>query len=95
VGSFPAGASPYGSLDLSGNVWEWVADWFDYDYYHTYPKEDWPDNPTGPDDTGAKVLRGGALDLSVNMRTSSRGRNSPPDDRDSYVGFRCSRGTSP
>ena len=33
VGSYPAGASPYGALDMAGNVWEWVNDWYNGSYY--------------------------------------------------------------
>ena len=56
VGSFPAGASPYGALDMAGNVWEWVADWYDGDYYRRSPGS----NPAGPDSGGYRVLRGGS-----------------------------------
>jgi len=45
VGSLPAGASPYGALDMAGNAAEWVADWMDVDYYEVSPRE----NPQGPD----------------------------------------------
>jgi len=61
VGSFPAGASPYGALDMVGNAWQWVADVYQSDYYQQSPAI----NPAGPpatlppsDATG--VLRGGA-----------------------------------
>ena len=44
VGSYPAGASPYGALDMAGNVWEWVNDWYDRSYYSSSPGS----NPPGP-----------------------------------------------
>jgi len=44
VGSYPNGASPYGALDMAGNVWEWVADVYDFTYYSNSPTE----NPLGP-----------------------------------------------
>ena len=44
VGKYPTGASIYGATDLVGNVWEWVADWYDGSYYGKSP----PQNPTGP-----------------------------------------------
>ena len=85
VGSYPAGASPYGALDMAGNVWEWVADWYDANYYANSPSR----NPTGPDSGDARVLRGGSwLNLQDNMRTARRGR-SYPDFRFDYNGIRC------
>ena len=45
VGSYPAGASSYSVMDMSGNVWEWVADVYDPEYYANSPAE----NPTGPE----------------------------------------------
>jgi eukaryotic-like serine/threonine-protein kinase len=56
VGSYPAGASPYGALDMAGNVWEWVNDWYDENYYESSPSE----NPQGPSSGDDRGLRGGS-----------------------------------
>jgi eukaryotic-like serine/threonine-protein kinase len=87
VGSKPAGASPYGALDMAGNVWEWVADWYDSNYYDSSPRE----NPTGPSDGSYRVLRGGSwLSSDYYVRAANRS-NAYPVNRGSYVGFRCAR----
>ena len=57
VGSYPAGASPYGALDMAGNVREWTNDWYQDNYYSISPGNN-PQGP-GPGAWGLKAVRGG------------------------------------
>ena len=85
VNSHPAGASPYGALDMAGNVWEWVNDWYSDTYYSQSPYA----NPTGPETGTTKVLRGGAWANDwFYMRVAVRG-NPLPTHAHNRVGFRC------
>lgn len=87
VGSYPGGVSPYGALDMAGNVYEWVADWYDEDYYKNSPSR----NPSGPSKKSSRVLRGGSWNDRANgMRASNRAGDDPAD-RLYYRGFRCAR----
>ena len=83
VGSYPAGASPYGALDMAGNVAEWVNDWFDYETYSVSPKR----NPQGPAAGEARVVRGGNWD-SVPDWVRCAWRDGWEPEASSY-GFRC------
>ena len=87
VGSFPASASPYGALDMAGNVWEWVADWYSEDYYRTSPRE----NPAGPSDGTRRVLRGGSRDFIGGYARSAFRSDGDPGYSYGYLGFRCAR----
>ena len=88
VGSFPSGASPYGVMDMAGNVWEWCADWYDSGYYRKAPTK----NPPGPTSGKHRVLRGGAWlnDDTFHLRCAARGWHAPKLTFH-YVGFRCVR----
>jgi sulfatase modifying factor 1 len=91
VGSFPSGASPYGALDMAGNVWEWVADWYDDSYYADSP----PENPSGPDSGTVRAMRGGSwFDTESWVRCTVRHQN-PPWSRCDDVGFRCAMPAEP
>ena len=101
VGSYAAGASPFGALDMAGNVWEWVADYYNPKYYAESPAT----NPTGPENGGLEhlhVIRGGAFqDGLFDLRVSNRGYEVGPDltklpNESAYygrssvkIGFRC------
>jgi len=85
VGSFPEGASPYGLLDMAGNAAEWVADYFDFNYYRVTPDH----NPTGPTQVLDHGLRGGSF-ASTNNQTTTYFRDSSHSARTNIrVGFRC------
>jgi formylglycine-generating enzyme required for sulfatase activity len=85
VGDYPTGASPYGVMDVSGNVFEWVNDWYQYDYYSVSP----PSNPPGPVSGTYKVMRGGGwTDRWLYVRAAARISNSP-SLRAAWAGFRC------
>ncbi len=85
VGRRPAGASPFGACDRAGNVWEWVADWYDAGWYGRSPRID----PPGPAGGTLKVMRGGCWESgAVDLRVSCRRPELPQAWADN-VGFRC------
>jgi len=87
VGSHPDGASPYGALDMVGNVSEWVADWFLDVYYDQSPDT----NPRGPSSGWERVFRGGSWYTgSWYSRSSSRDMY-VSDYNEGDLGFRCAR----
>ena len=85
VGTRPQGVSPSGALDMSGNVSEWVADWWHARAYSYAALR----NPEGPERGHVRVVRGGSFyDGDAHLRTSYR-YGIEPQGRLSTVGFRC------
>jgi len=79
-----------GLYDMSGNVWEWCADWYGSDYYSKSPGK----NPLGPDTGKYRVFRGGSwIGLANTMRVDFRGLNAPVP-RTFDGGFRCVSGSN-
>ena len=87
VGSYPSGASPYGALDMAGNVDEWVNDWYDAGYYSVSPAS----NPTGPTSGQSRVVRGGLWYSSWNNVRASDRHGIVPSNGDNGLGLRCAR----
>lgn len=86
VSEYIRGASPYGALDMSGNVCEWVNDFYNKNYYQTSPAT----NPAGPVWGEYRVLRGGSFSSSVDLiRTASRFWALPSAAYEKFNGFRC------
>jgi formylglycine-generating enzyme required for sulfatase activity len=88
VGLYPSGASWAGALDLSGDVWEWVQDW--YGPYPASPQT----NPTGPVSGTYKVLRGGSWTDAGGLMRSTLRHHDTPDLRNGNIGFRCAAAES-
>jgi len=91
VGSFEAGASWCEALDMAGNVWEWVADWYQEDYYAVSPAS----NPTGPETGVTRVLRGDSWFYGANTVRSAYRYGSSPGNTEIDWGFRCVVALSP
>jgi len=89
VGSYPLGASPYGVMDMAGNVYEFVMDYKNPYYYEEYESGAWPANPINEVGTD-KGIRGGSWDTpDVLVRVSYRSAGGGTDGRGQTVGFRC------
>lgn len=85
VGSYPEGASVYGVMDMTGNVWEWVNDWYTETYYKDSPS----DNPGGPEGDTNRVLRGGSWAAQPVVQLVASRSFDPYFNSSSDVGFRC------
>ncbi|MBI3961514.1 MAG: formylglycine-generating enzyme family protein [Deinococcus sp.] len=83
VGQFPSGASPYGALDMAGNVWEWTSS-----LYQAYPYSA-TDGRENPSASGNRVFRGGSFNFVASFVRSAVRAPFDPTGRGSNVGFRC------
>ena len=88
VGFFPTGASPYGAMDMAGNLMEWCQDWYSRNYYEVSPKK----NPPGPAQGAYRVLRGGSFFFEgQDLRTYARSGAWASFQAFRMVGFRAAR----
>ncbi|MEC7641080.1 MAG: formylglycine-generating enzyme family protein [Nitrospinota bacterium] len=87
IGSYSNGKSIYGVYDMAGNVWEWVADWYDMKYYKSSTRR----NPKGPAEGQFKIVRGGSwINHALSLHSTFR-RWSRPEVRFNDTGFRCAK----
>ena len=86
VASYPE--NDYGLYDMSGNLWEWVDDWYYRNYYSISPLE----NPPGPEDGTYKIIRGGGWSDSDDRNLMNHFRSyADPEVQSTTVGFRCAQ----
>tara|TARA_B100000686_G_C16761230_1_gene958841 strand:+ start:1253 stop:2056 length:804 start_codon:yes stop_codon:yes gene_type:complete len=83
IGSFPEGQSPYGALDMAGNVFEWTRDW-----YNPHPGNSQKSDMFGKK---FKVIKGGSWYSDMDLARSALRGKIPPGQRSNYVGFRCAK----
>lgn len=83
VGSFSPNS--FGVYDISGNIWEWCADWFDPRFYGRSPVK----NPAGPPEGIHRVMRGGGFHCILDELRCSERHHKPPENASFYTGFRC------
>jgi formylglycine-generating enzyme required for sulfatase activity len=90
VGCFNAGVSVYGVYDMAGNIYEWINDWYDPNYYSISPASN-PAGPSAEETAGYKVIRGGSFtNDAADCRTGSRDRF-VPNFRNPGIGFRIAK----
>jgi formylglycine-generating enzyme required for sulfatase activity len=85
VNSYPDGQSYYTAYDMEGNALEWVADWFQADYYLEAPADD----PQGPDSGRGRSVRSSAFNSGGDQIPAFTRSFSPPDTQRDNLGFRC------
>jgi len=93
VGAYPRGSSPYGTLDMSGNVWEWTRSLWGEDaretsYPYPYRPDDGRENLAAPDNVH-RVMRGGSFSNAENFLRAAKRDWNYPYVRINYIGFRA------
>ena len=89
VYQYPKGRSPFGLYNMSGNVWEWVVDAYDADFYSLAPSSKNPVNTSDLSNSVDRVLRGGSWYSSVKEVTCTNRSYQPPSEAGNSIGFRC------